>query len=219
MTPNLETAAIKAVETLIAYKVAFAPVEPMPILKAMAGVLVLSFAEMAVSIGVDRSSIINTFGMDNRDVITSICNVNGKSRYVVAYNQRLPFYMLQQALARELGHIILGHDGSRPVDVCQDEAIHFARHLLCPRPLIKSIKDAGIPITVELLGNITGCYGRCLAGMRTAPGAHVPAELNRKVKEQFAACVQNFVDCYSIITSGDESPIADFGTFLDGYEE
>ena len=35
-------------------------------------------------------------------------------------------------------------------------------------------------MSVEVLGNMTGCYERCLAGMRKTPGVKVPAELNRK---------------------------------------
>ena len=219
MTPNLEAAATKALETLIKYHVTTAPVIPLPILKSIPGVLVLSFTEMADRIGLDRSSLINTFNAENRDVITSVSNVDGKLRYVVAYNQRLPFYMLQRSLARELGHIVLGHDGSRPEDVRQEEALCFARHLLCPRPLIVDIQDAGIPITIEALGNITGCYERCLVGIRKTPGVHVPPNLNRMVREQFADYVNNFVDCRSLMMNDDDTDLVDFGTYMDNYEE
>lgn len=219
MTPNLERAATAAIETLIKYRISTAPVIPLPILKSIPGVIVVSFTEMADRIGLDRASLVSTFNAENRDVITSVREENGKLRYVVAYNQRLPFYMLQRSLARELGHIVLGHDGSRPEAVRQEEALCFARHLLCPRPLIADIESAGIPITIELLGSITGCYERCLIGIRKTPGVRVPAELNRQVREQFADYVNNFIDCQSILTSEDESAPVDFGTFMDNYSE
>lgn len=216
MTPNVDRAATAAADILIKHNINTAPIMPLPILKSMPGVIVLSFAEMANKIGIDRSSVVNAFTVENRDVITSVKQENESLRYVVAYNMRLPFYMLQRALARELAHIVLRHDGSLPVDVRQEEALCFARHLICPRPLIKAIQDSGIPITIEALGNITGCYESCLSGMRTTPGANVPPALNRKVKQQFSEYVQNLVDCHPIVS--DPTPV-DFGTYMDNYEE
>lgn len=219
MIQNLDTAAIKACETLLSHRIVTAPVDPLPILKSISGVIVLSFAEFAERIGMERGKVINMFDSWNHDAITTVRNANGKLHYFVAYNQRLPFYMLQRALARELGHIVLKHDGSLPEDVRMAEAIFFAQHLLCPRALIKSIEHAGIPLTVEVVGNVTGCYERCLAGMRKAPGARVPPEINRAIRDQFADYVANFVDFQNILTPDDESMLANFGTFMDNYEE
>ena len=218
-TPDLERAALKACETLVEFSVNAAPVIPIPILKRMPGVVCLSFAEMAVRTGTNREDVIRMFGSGSQDAVTSVKKINGKINYIVAYNQRLPFYMLQRALARELGHIVLGHDGSRPDDVRLEEAVMFARHFLCPRPLIAAIWDAGLTITVEMLGNVTGCYERCLAGMRVTPGVYVPPELNRRIRAQFADYVQNFVDCQAVLSGVDTSPVADFGTYMDFYED
>lgn len=216
---DIDKAATAAAETLLKYHVSFAPVIPLPILKSLPNVLVLSFAEMASRIGTDRKNIITTLGADNRDVVTTVTGINGKLRYFVAYNQRLPFYMLQRALARELGHIVLQHDGTKPEEVRQEEALYFARHFLCPRPLIKALQDNIKPLTIETVGNVTGCYERCLLGIRRTPGAHIPAELNRKVKEQFADYISNFLDCQTILTTNDITDPADFGTYMDYYEE
>ena len=89
----------------------------------------------------------------------------------------------------------------------------------CPRPLIVSLESADIPITFETLGNVTGCYERCMIGIRNTPGAHVPPELNQMVKEQFSDYISNFISCKDILTEGDVTSVADFGTFMDGYEE
>lgn len=216
---DIDKAATAAAETLLKYHVSFAPVIPLPILKSLPNVLVLSFAEMASRIGTDRKNIITTLGADNRDVVTTVTGINGKLRYFVAYNQRLPFYMLQRALARELGHIVLQHDGTKPEEVRQEEALYFARHFLCPRPLIKALQDNINPLTIETVGNVTGCYERCLLGIRRTPGAHTPAELNRKLREQFADYINNFLDCQTILTDNDITDIADFGTYMDNYTE
>lgn len=217
MKPNYEKAAAAAMETLIKNGISTAPVDPIPIYKRAPGVLVLSFAEMSSNVGIDRQDLVSLFG-ENQDAAT-FHFPGEKLRYIVAYNQRLPFYMVQRALARELGHIVLGHDGSRPEEVRTAEALCFAQHLLCPRPLLYAIQEAGVPLTLEVVGNVTGCYERCMAGMRKFPGVRVPAELNRAVRDLFSEYINNFLAFQPFLTWDDRSAIADFGSFMEGYEE
>lgn len=215
---DYQTAAIKAAETLIRNGITSAPIDPLPILKKTKNVILMSFSEMSESAGMSRESIVNLFG-DHKDAVTSVREINGKLCYIVAYNMKLPFNILQRALARELGHIILKHDGSRPEDVRDEEAIAFARHFLCPRPLIKAIQESSIPLTLHVLADLTGCDDRCLEGMMKTPGTDVPAELNRMIREQFAEYVCEFLDYQVIISKEDHSPVADFGSFMEGYKE
>ena len=219
MTPDYERAAIAAMNMLIKHNISTAPVDPLPVFKRTPGVLVLSFTEMSRTIGVDRDNILSAFDTENHDAVTSIHFEDGQLRYLVTYNQRLPFYLLQRALARELGHIVLGHDGSRPEDVRMAEAYTFAHHFLCPRPLLHAVLQSGIPFTVEMLGAMTGCYERCLQGMRKTPPVHVPADLNRAVRDQFAEYTANFLDFESYLSGSDESMLANLGTYMEGYEE
>ena len=185
MIPDYEKAALAAAETLVKYGISSAPVDPLPVLKKLPGVLVVSYETLSNDVGSDRSCVISTFGEHNQDAFTSVNIVDGKPQYLVTFNQRLPVFLFQRALARELGHIILGHDVSLPEDVRNEEARCFANHLLCPRALIHSITAANLRLTVEVLGNLTGCYDHCLSCMRKLPGAHVPAELNRQIRENF----------------------------------
>lgn len=164
MKPDFDRAAVKATETLIEYGITTAPVDPMRILKTMPDVLMVSYTEIATAMDIDRSSAVTMFGHANQDAVTAY--LKGRNQYFIAYNQRLPFYMLQRAFARELGHIVLGHDGTRPEDVRNNEALCFARHFLCPRGLLKAVEESGLPFTVELLGAMTGCYERALIGIR-----------------------------------------------------
>ena len=219
MTPDYQTAAIKATEILIQNKIGSTPIDPLPILKNYPGVLVLSYAEMSEDAGIERKRVVSIFGDENQDAITTAYNVDGKTLYVVGYNQRLPLYMVQRALARELGHIVLGHDGSREDAVRTTEAKTFAHHLLCPRALIHMVQASGIRITTEVLGNLTGCFERCLYCMRHTPGVQVPAELNRAVRDQFKDYFYNFFDFQRAVAHEDGSALADFGTYMDGYEE
>lgn len=219
MTPDYEKAAIKATETLIKYGVDTAPVFPIQILKRIPGVLVLSFSEISNRIDIERKKLVTLFGLENQDAVTSIQIDEGGLKYIVAYNQLLPFNMLQRSLARELGHIILEHDDSMDEDTRVMEAKAFSKHLLCPRALIHAIQESGAQLTVEAVGCITGCYGRCQSLIRRLPGVHVPAELNRKVREQFSEYIENFISYQSILVKRDASPLADFGEYMLNYVE
>lgn len=219
MTPDYDRAATAATEILIKYGITTAPVDPIPIFKKAPGFNVVTFTEMSQLLGMDRHDLVSTFEAENHDAVTSVYLKDGRPHYLVAYNMRLPQYIIQRALAREMGHIVLGHDGSRPEDVRNAEALCFAHHLLCPRALIHAIQSAGTRITVEVLGNTTGCYERCLIGMRKTPATHVPADLNRQVRDQFADYLADFLDFQSYLSKDDDSMIANFGSFMDGYEE
>lgn len=217
MKPDYEWAAIKATETLIKNQIYAAPIDPMPILKKLKKekrVLLFSFSEVSDLMGFERKNLIGMFG--SGDAFTSYKD----GRYIVTYNMRLPFHLQQRALARELGHIILNHDGSRPEEVREAEALCFARHFLCPRALMKLLEECPIPLNMHTLCDITGCDDRCVDAMQKIPATFVPPELNRLVKEQFTEYVCNCVDYYDTIKAEDDnSPDVDFGSFMDGYKE
>lgn len=214
MTPDFDKAAIKATEMLIEYGISSAPVSPLPMLKRP-GVLVISFTEVSNIVGVDRDKVLSVFSK-TQDAVTS-CFPNGKEKdYIVAYNQRLPIHTAQKALAKQLGHVMLEHDGSRPDDVRTAEETCFAYNLLCPRPLIRAVQEAGITITMNVLTNMTSCDSDCVAGMMDIHGGNVPAELNRKVKKQFADYVKNFVNYRKTVTVDHSDPV-DFGTYFENY--
>ena len=219
MTPDFETAAIRATETLIKYGISSAPVDPLPILKRTPGVLAVSYESMSSDVDQDRRCVMSLFGENNQDAFTSVNYKDGKPQYLVTYNQRLPIALIQRGLARELGHIMLGHDGTRPESVRNSEAKCFAHHFLVPRALIHALQASGVRLTVEVLGNLTGCYDYCLSCMRKQPAVHVPADLNRAVRDQFMPYISNIFEYQRYASLKDGSALADFGTYMDGYEE
>ena len=219
MTPDYERAAIKATETLISCKICNTPIDPLPILKNLPGVYVVTFAEMSDRMNMDRCDVMKNLGHENQDAVTTLFREGDHLQHIVAYNKLLSSKYLDRALARELGHIVLGHDGSRPEDVRDAEARCFAHHLLCPRPLIHAIQATGIRFTVEMLGSITGCYDYCLSCMRSQPAVHVPADLNRAVRDQFMPYIKNLFEFLRYASIKDGSALADFGTYMEGYEE
>lgn len=219
MTPNYQRAAIMATETLIKHGISSAPVSSLSILKKTPGVLVFTYQAISDKIDQDRRCLISMFGDGNQDAFTTVNMKDGKPQYIVTYNQQLSTVFVQRSLARELGHIILGHDGSLPEDVRNEEAKAFANHLLCPRPMIHSFQAAGLRITTEMLGNLTGCFDYCLSCMRRIPAVSVPAEMNRVVRDQFMDYIRNFFEYYRGASLSDGSALADFGSYMDGYEE
>ena len=219
MTPDYQKAAIKATETLIQYQIGTAPIDPLPMLKKTPGVIVLSFEEMSQKTNIGRKEILDTFGCKNQDAVTTVFVEDNELKYVVTYNRMLSTGIIGRALARELGHILLGHDGSRPEEVRNEEAKAFAHHLLCPRPLIHLLQATGIRLTVEALGNITGFYDHCLSCIRKQPAVSVPAELNKQVAGQFMPYVMNLFEYQRYASLHDGSALADLGAYMDYYEE
>ena len=219
MTPDYETAALRAAETLVTYGINTAPVDPLPILKKYPGVFVISYQSMSDDVSLSRSCVMESFGEYSQDAFTSVNIVGGKPQYLVTYNQLLPSFIVSRALARELGHIVLGHDGSRPEDIRNEEARCFANHLLAPRALLHAIQATNLRLTVEVLGNLTGCYDHCLSCIRKLPPTHVPAGLNRQIRDNFMPYMVNFFNYQRVARHSDGSALADLGSYMEGYEE
>ena len=213
--PDYTLAATKAAQTLIDYNICSAPVDPLHILKKTKGVRVMTFAEMSDEVGVKRTDLLNLMGDQNRDAVTA----TDEKSFLVTYNKGLSFNILQKSLARELGHIILRHDGSRPAEVELAEARCFALHLICPRALIHAIRSSRLRLTVEVLDSLTACYERCLSFMRRIPGTNVPAAMNAQIRNQFMPYIKDFFEIERHLSTLDGSALADFGTFMDGYTE
>ena len=217
MKPDYDRAATKAMEILVENRITETPIVPLPILKNYPGVRVISFTKMADEIGIIRRDLIPLFG-GNMDAATFKLDMNiDNVEYVVVYNMRLPFDIIWRAVARELGHIVLGHDGStRPADVRLAEALCFAHHLISPRPIIHMLQQSG-NLTMNVLTATTGCSQECVDELQTIPGAKVPKELNLQVKNLFKRGISEYILFHQ--AKEDRSPVVDFGTFMVNYEE
>ena len=77
----------------------------------------------------------------------------------------------------------------------------------------------GLRLTVETIGNITGFYDYCLSCIRKQPSVKVPAELNRKVRNQFLPYIMNLFEYQKYASLNDGSALADLGDYMEGYEE
>lgn len=220
MKPDYDRAAVAAMQMLIDNDISETPINPMPLLLAFPGVRVMPFALMANEASVERDHLIPAFGA-NQDACTFHLSIDIKGvKYVVVYNMRLPTEIIFRAIARELGHIVLGHDGAtRPPEVRLAEAMCFAHHLLSPRPILNLVRESGTPLTLNVLANICGCIDECVYDMQMIPGVHVPAELNRKVRGLFERGVSEYLRFHNAPPHVDRSPLIDLGTFMDNYTE
>ena len=210
MMPNYTKAAVSAAETLIRHGVTYFPLSPLPILEKI--VTVMSFADLSESTGIRRSELLPVFGQ-NQDAFVSVCD----GVYVVAYNALLPFTMVQKALAREMGHIVLGHKDHS--DENNAEAMCFAYHLLCPRPLIHAMQASCLRVSTDLIANLTGMFDQSITAMRRIPRTNVPPHINRFIRNQIMPFVLNFFEFYQNTLPLDGSAVADLGTYMDGYKE
>ena len=113
MTPDLQTAAIKATETLIRHQVTTAPVDPLRILKELPGVLVMSFESVSKEINQDRKCVLSMLGEKNQDAVTIVNLVDGKKQYLVTYNKMLSVNIFQRALAISITMPIISSPNSR----------------------------------------------------------------------------------------------------------
>ena len=69
------------------------------------------------------------------------------------------------------------------------------------------------------MNNLTGCNDHCLTCIRKLPAVHVPADLNRQVRDLFMPYIINYFNFQRHAEKLDGSALADLGTYMDGYEE
>ena len=114
MNPDYDHAAAKAYDTRTRYGCS----DPLKILRRMHNVLLVSFESSDMPVEQD-----------------SFTCVDGE-KYIVFYNKSLSHVRRRAALARELGHVVLQHDGKDPEELWDEEATCFSYHFLCPPPSV-----------------------------------------------------------------------------------
>jgi len=130
MIPNYERAAEKAIETIVKYEINPAHTDPLYVLSRLRNVLLIPYST-SVAERLDLND-------DNLDAFSIVNNDDGKLQYIVVYNQST--LSLRLALARELGHVVLNHDGNSTESVWLEEALCFAYHFICPLQLLNRKK-------------------------------------------------------------------------------
>ena len=219
-TPDYDQAAKKALEIILENRITETPVDPLRIIKDYSGVRIIPFTKMADEIKRERNDLVPMFGA-NQDAATFHLNMKMDDvSYIVVYNMRLPIEIIHRAIARELGHIVLGHNGTvRTAKVRLAEAMCFAHHLLSPRPVIHMLQRSEMPLTMNVLTATLGCSDECVDDLQMIPGVHVDPELNANVRDLFAPHIREYINFHEASKKKDKSPILNLGTFMDFYEE
>lgn len=218
--PDYEKAATMALRLLRDRNVTKTPITPLAFLLNTPHVRLMSFAEFADEAEIERHDLVPMFGKSQDAATFTLAAGMEDVEYVVVYNMLLPHVVLSRAMARELGHIILGHDGeTRTTDARRAEAMCFAHHLLSPRPVIHMLRDAGIPVTMNVLARTTGCSEECVDGIQLLPAVRTPRELNAAVRDQFSKEILEYIQFHKASDKPDHSALVVFGSFMDGYEE
>ena len=119
MTPDYKKAAARAAETSASFGSCAAPEDVLRIMRSFPSVFVASLDVNPLS------------EKEAWDAFTLVREKNGALQYIVTYNSRLPSFLLLRVLARELGHVVLAHDGSAPEEIWMEEADCFSYHLIC----------------------------------------------------------------------------------------
>lgn len=145
MRPDYRRAAEKATETFSQYKMDADNIEPLRILRKLDNVMLVEYSISEMVDGIDFPDSTVTLDSD-KDAVTLVNRINGKLKYITIYNRKVSVERLTLALARELGHVILEHDGNTPEFVWLEEANCFAHHFLCPLSLIKPVKEKTVKI-------------------------------------------------------------------------
>lgn len=139
MTPNYLKAATKAAQLIVEYRINPADINPLSVLKKLPNVLLISFA--ATDKAIAAQSYNEYLMLERNDFAFTLVNKKaGNLQFIVIYNADMPQPQLRLALARELGHIVLEHDGSDNDLVWQEEASCFAHHFLCPAIVVRPRK-------------------------------------------------------------------------------
>lgn len=219
-TPDYDRAATAAMEILSNHDITETPIKPSRFLADYRNLRVVPFTHAASDAGLNRDDLVLMFGANQDAALFCLSMLGVDADYVLFYNMRLPEDIISRAIARELGHIVLGHDGvTRPFDVRYFEAMCFAHHLLTPRPIIQIFRDSNVTLTMNILTQVCGCSDDCVEDMQKIPGSYVPKELNQRMKRLFTPHIHEYIRFYNASLIKDRSPVVDFGTYMDGYED
>lgn len=205
MKPNYESAVMKAEETLLKFGIDTLPVNPLQILLSLPNVRVYCLD-------------ISPTGNDSWDAMSCVRNKDGCLQYIVLYNRHLPSFSVDNALARELAHVVLEHDGNCPEEIWLEEAKCFSYHFLYSLSLIKK-KNRRVhyrPVRDNFLWEMKGITTFCNI---EALKKHIVAEQNafkkfigKKIRycvtdvelinQSDTDCLTGWKNCYDVVLDG-----------------
>lgn len=160
-------AARTAYRTLLAASEGKLPVNVRAIIKRLDNVRIMSYTQAALALGDSFSRL--TQGVPSDSACTLVEEGPAGIRYLVLYNDDAGYGnegRRRWSLAHELGHILLKHAGDSVG--AEIEADCFARHLLCPQPLLEGLDDPDEDVLCIAFGLSRSAARSALRGMEAA---------------------------------------------------
>lgn len=193
MIPNYRRAATKANETLKS------GTDPLEILNGLPNVRVIPLD-------------ISPISGDNCDAFTCVRRKNGSLQYIVVYNSGLPSFLVKKALARELAHIILSHDGNSPEEIWSEEANCFAYHFICPKlkrinykpqraSMLWELKDIKVFDSIEKMKQHIAEEETKFDRFIGKNANHKPADVELREKSKFDS-IMGWKNCCDVVVNG-----------------
>ena len=185
--PNLARAARMAYRALLARSAGTLPVDPLDFLQACRNTRVLTLQAAAEALGVPAEDLAGLFAAGVAAVTLQQRDAE-RAAYIVVYRPEGNPARLRFTLAHELGHRILGHEGSDPA--AEAEADCFASHLLCPEPALQQLlaRFGGRIAPEQIAAACYVSYGCALTVLRRER-PDLPADLLTAVGRLFAPAV------------------------------
>lgn len=160
-------AARTAYRTLLAASEGRLPIDVKAIIKKLNNVQIMSYTQAALALGDSFSRL--TQGMPSDSACTLVEEGPAGIRYLVLYNDDAGYGnegRRRWSLAHELGHILLKHEEDS--SGAEIEADCFARHLLCPQPLLERLDALDEDVLCVAFGLSRSAARSALRGMEAA---------------------------------------------------
>lgn len=194
-SPDYDLAATLAVWVLVDFHATRTPVRPSEIIRHYRNTVLMTYTDVANLGQTTRETFARLIHeSDGADAVSCVFNLSHDDHYnIVAYNAKKPLSEIRFQLAKELGRCVMGHIGFRDESVREEEIVHFARHLLYPRPLIRECVDRGMPLTMENLEAISGCSPEAIQRCRKAPDCTIDPVYYDRLREQMRPFVDELI--------------------------
>lgn len=133
--PDYNRATNAAYETLTKYAGDYPIIDIYGLLSSFPNVEIYTYSEMAKRFGLSFYDFCSNFSSSNHG-FTIRRDKNGRTSYIVLYNERKDATTIKFTLAHETGHIVMNHQEDGEIE--DKEANCFARNILCPVPVINN---------------------------------------------------------------------------------
>lgn len=147
---NYNFAQRRAYEVLVKYSDGKLPINPFNIISKIKNIKLMTYSEFAKSLQNKQAELSIEEIKCQFESDRGFLKKKGK-KYILAYNELDPPWVIKWTLFHELGHYFLDHltenysllfcDGQRYAEIKEKEANYFAKHCSCPFPVIKKVID------------------------------------------------------------------------------